>query len=220
MPKPRRMSVIDRTGRRYGRLVVLSRAPNLETSHGPVTQWRCRCDCGNEVFVRGPGLAKGERGKGGTRSCGCLTREKPIKHGMARTPVYRVWHTMVQRCTNPTNTHWASYGGRGITVCERWRDFANFYADMGAPKPGFTLDRIDNERGYGPENCRWATRQEQGNNRRTNVLVSWDGHKRTIADWGRVTGLGKSTISRRIAAGWPVDRALSQPIAARRRQED
>lgn len=216
MAKPRRMSVIDRTGQRYGRLLVLSRASNIETPHGPVTQWYCRCDCGNEVFVRGPGLAKGAAGKGGTRSCGCLTREKPVKHGLSRSPVYRVWHLMVQRCTNPNSTHWMSYGGRGITVCDEWRDFAAFYADMGAPKPSMTLERIDNERGYSPANCRWATRREQGNNRRTNVFLSWNGKKMTVADWGRETGLGPRVIKKRLSSGWSIGRALSQPIEARK----
>lgn len=211
MVKSRRMSAIDRTGERYGRLVVLSRYANYETANGPVTRWLCRCDCGNEIVVRGPGLAKGARGKGGTRSCGCLVKDKPIKHGMAHTKTYRVWALMRQRCENPNFTSYQSYGGRGITVCERWQDFANFYADMGDPPPKMTLDRIDNSRGYEPENCRWASRKVQGNNRRTNVLLSFNGEKRTIAEWAEVTGLGKTCLANRLAKGWSVEHALSTP---------
>lgn len=215
MPKPRGLSVIDRTGHRYDRLVVLERQPNKETPNGPVTRWLCQCDCGNRVVVFGQGLAKGARGKGGTRSCGCLTREKPIKHGMARTRIYRVWNLMRQRCGNPNNAHYASYGGRGIAVCERWHDFANFYADMGDPPPKHTLDRIDNSRGYGPDNCRWATMKVQGNNRRTNTIIAFNGVKRTMAEWADITGLGKPCLVNRLAKGWPIEKALTEPRASR-----
>jgi hypothetical protein len=211
MAKPRRMSAVDRTGKRYGRLTVLSRFDNLETPNGPVTRWLCRCDCGTETVVRGPGLAKAEKGKGGTKSCGCLNREKPIKHGMAASPLYRTWNSMVQRCTNPNNTHYASYGERGIGVCDRWRDFANFYADMGDQPKGMTIDRTDNNRGYEPGNCRWVTRKVQGNNRRTNVVLPFRGEKRTIAEWAEVTGLGKSCLNNRLAKGWSPEKALSTP---------
>lgn len=211
MTKPRRMSAIDRTGKRYGRLTVLSRFSNLETSNGPVTRWLCRCDCGNEIVVRGAGLAKAEKGKGGTKSCGCLNKEKPIKHGMAASRLYRLWNSMIQRCTNPNNDKYASYGGRGISVCARWTDFAHFYADMGDPPPGMTLDRIENNLGYEPGNCRWATRKVQGNNRRTNVILSFNGEKRTIAEWAEITGLGKSCLIKRLASGWSPEAALSTP---------
>lgn len=215
MAKPRGLSVIDRTGHRYNRLLVLSRAPNIETPNGPVTQWHCRCDCGTEVFVRGPGLAKGARGKGGTQSCGCLNRENAPIHGKARSRVYGIWQLMVQRSTNPNSDKWAHYGGRGITVCDAWRAFPAFYADMGDPAPGMTLDRIDNDKGYGPDNCRWATRQTQGNNRRSNVFLSFKGRKMTIADWARETGISKSALNNRLADNWPVERALTEPLAAR-----
>jgi hypothetical protein len=215
MAKPRGLTVIDRTGHRYGRLVVLERQPNKETPTGPQARWLCQCDCGNRVVVLGAGLAKGARGKGGTRSCGCLVREKPIKHGKSHDRVYRIWHMMVQRCGNPNNTHYASYGGRGITVCERWRDFVNFYADMGDPPPKHTLDRIDNARGYGPDNCRWVTMKVQGNNRRTNTILSLNGVKRTMAEWAESTGLGKPCLMNRLARGWSIEKALTEPRAPR-----
>jgi hypothetical protein len=217
MALQRGMSVIDRVGHRYNRLLVLSRAPNIETPNGPVTQWHCRCDCGTELFVRGPGLAKGARGKGGTQSCGCLNRENDHsrKHGLAHTRGYHIWQTMLQRCENPKAGKWEAYGGRGITVCEAWHAFPAFHADMGDPDPGMTLDRIDNDKGYGPDNCRWATRQTQGNNRRTNVLLPYGGRKMSIADWAREVGLTKAALTIRIAAGWSVQRALTEPLAKR-----
>ena len=119
---------------------------------------------------------------------------------------------MRQRCLNPNNPKYSVYGGRGITVCERWGDFALFLADMGDPEPGMTLDRIDNDRGYEPGNVRWATRLGQANNRRDNQHITFNGVTLTFAEWGRVTGLGKSTIARRHANGWSVERILTEPL--------
>jgi len=138
-----------------------------------------------------------------------MLREKESKHGMSRTAIYRIWHLMKQRCSNPENTHYASYGGRGITVCERWLDFAVFHQDMGDRPSGMTLERIDNNKGYEPGNVRWASRLDQANNRRTNVLIAFGGRTETIAAWGRETGLGKSTIINRLARGWSVEKALT-----------
>lgn len=208
MTKPRRISVVDRVGERHGRLVVTARAENhVEPSGAIRAKWKCLCECGNFVTVTGKSLATGN-----TRSCGCLMKEKEIKHGKAKSPIYRVWNSMKQRTTNPNNTHWHNYGGRGIGLCEAWKDFENFYADMGEPpEPGLTLERIDNDKGYEPGNVRWATRLEQGNNRSTNVHLEFHGQSRTMAEWGRLTGFGKDRIKNRIARGWSVERALTEP---------
>jgi hypothetical protein len=211
MVKPRGLSFVDRTGQRYGRLVVISREPNQEYRSGPISRWLCQCDCGSRIVVLAPSLAKGAKGQGGTRSCGCLVKEKPIKHGKASSRIYRIWHGMVQRCTNKNIGSYQNYGARGITVCDAWRKFENFYADMGDPKPGLTLDRIDGTRGYEPGNCRWATMKEQGNNRYTNVFITYKGVKKTFAEWAEETGLGKPCLRNRLMSGWPIERAFETP---------
>jgi hypothetical protein len=151
---------------RKGRLFISHRV-GLR-GHAPL--WAVRCDCGVEKQMSSTQL------RGGTVSCGCQRRENIAKalttHGMARkggnrSRVYRIWNGVKQRCQNPNQTHYERYGGRGVTVCEEWQDFANFYADMGdPPSDKHTLDRIDNDKGYGPGNCRWATYLEQAHNKR------------------------------------------------------
>jgi hypothetical protein len=158
---------IDLTGRQFGRLTVLHRAG---TSH-----WKCQCSCGNRRDVSGDSLRHGE-----TRPCGCLRREltaernqgRPpaLKHGeaAARSPEYICWYGIIRRCCRPTDTSWERYGGRGITVCDRWRNsFEHFLADMGRkPTPQHSIDRINNDGDYEPANCRWATASEQQRNKR------------------------------------------------------
>lgn len=147
-------SRINMTGRQCGRLTVIERSQRANAT-GAIF-WRCRCECGNEIEASGVLLRNGQ-----TRSCGCLH----ITHGMTLSPEYRVWRSMHQRCTNPKHVRYERYGGRGISVCERWNSFENFFADMGARPAGLTLERIDNHKGYGPGNCKWATWSEQNRNR-------------------------------------------------------
>lgn len=220
MFKFRRMSVINRIGERHGRLVVVSRSENkIEPSGAIRAQWFCQCDCGNTVITSGQSLSRGS-----TKSCGCITKEMrkaEAKHGMYRTSEFRIWNTMLQRCTNQNNTAYKSYGGRGITVCDRWRKFENFFSDMGPRPEGMTLEREDNNKGYEPGNCKWATRLAQANNRRTNVLITFDGETKTASEWGRITGLGKEAVLRRIGSGWSVKKALTEPLqdTGRRRRK-
>lgn len=159
------MKRLDLTGQRFERLTVLSIA-KTERGH---RRWNCICECGKKLVVNRSNLTSGH-----TRSCGCLKTElleaSPIKHGQKRrgatTAEYTTWAAMIQRCTNPKNDRYADWGGRGITVCDRWKIFGNFFLDMGPKPKGKTLDRRENEGNYEPSNCRWATAKEQRANRR------------------------------------------------------
>ena len=161
----------DLTGQRFGRILVLGYSHTASNS----VRWHCRCDCGTEKVIAGGSLRRGT-----TVSCGCQKVEKLVerstKHGLmprvGRTPTYYSWSNMIRRTTNPDHPRWADWGGRGITVCERWRDYPAFLADMGEKPPGTTLDRIDNDGNYEPANCRWLTHAKQQRNKRRYTLTA------------------------------------------------
>ena len=192
-------------GKRFGKLVV--KTLEGRNKWGAIT-WKCRCDCGSEPVVAGCAMKSGH-----VKSCGCLHKESvskaSTKHGFSRTPIYLCWGGMIQRCTNPNALSYKRYGGRGITVCKRWLKFENFLADMGERPKGYSLDRIDNNGNYHPNNCRWATREQQANNTSSVVLLEFDGKVQSIARWAREYGLPEITLRHRIQVwGWSISRAL------------
>lgn len=142
----------------------------------------------------------------------CLRGQRP-------TATYSAWQAMKKRCCEPNHRSYKHYGGRGITVCDRWQTFDNFYADMGEQPPGHTLDRIDVNGNYEPSNCRWATAHEQSRNRRTNRLIEFNGETLCVVDWARRVGIHQNTLWQRIITGWPVERALTEPTATQFRKK-
>jgi hypothetical protein len=204
----------DLTGQRYGRLVVLEFAGQGANWN---SKWRCRCDCGGYSVAYGNNLRRGL-----TTSCGCYHRERAkllaTTHGQSRpgqwTPEYRTWASMLTRCGNPNSRGYATYGGRGVAVCERWRAFENFFSDMGPrPTPSHSIDRIDNSRGYEPGNCRRATAKEQGRNKTNNAYVDIGGRRLVLAEACDLFGISHSRVRGRIRAGWPEELAVTTPVS-------
>ena len=188
--------VKDRVGLRFGKLLVIS----FDSVKGENSLWLCRCDCGIEKIINSKYLSK-------KKSCGCYQES----HGFARHPVYKVWASMLQRCTNQKDKYFENYGGRGISVSREWESFSNFIHDMGIPEKGMTLDRIDNDKGYSKENCRWATRNEQMRNNRKNINITFNGETKCVKDWATSLGFSSGqSITRRLKNGWTIEEALTK----------
>ncbi len=213
MTKPFR---IDLTGKRYGRLTVLGYAGDRQCGKLRNKLWRVRCDCGTELVVLSGNLNCKKSGR--TQSCGCRARElssaRAKTHGMYGKGVYYIWGGIIGRCLNPKSKYYTRYGGRGITVCDRWRhSFENFQADMGPrPSPKHTIERKDNDRGYSPDNCCWATMKEQASNRSNTIRVNGV----TLAAMAESSGIPLSVIQERHKHGWPPE-SLTEPVNGRRR---
>jgi hypothetical protein len=206
----------DISGHRFGRLLVLKRAPASSTKSA---YWFCRCDCGRKISARSGHLTRGD-----IQSCGCLQLETSrdtlaanrMKHGMASTPEYKAWQAMKSRCTNPKNTAFPYYGGRGIKVCAAWlTDVTAFWADMGRkPSPSHSLDRIDPDGDYEPGNCRWSDKPQQANNTRRTRYVTYRGRKMPISDAARLAGVVSPKVAlERIRNGWNAREAVERPLA-------
>ncbi len=196
----------DLTGLRFGRLEVVE----YNGLANGKTCWLVRCDCGSEKIVRSDHIKSGA-----TKSCGCLSKEITIKrsttHGMSNTSIHDIWVNMKQRCLNKKSTRYSNYGGRGISICDRWlNSFENFYEDMGELGKGLSLDRIDNNKGYYKENCQWSDKSQQANNKRNNVLITFKGETMSISQWERKLNINKGALDVRIRRGWSIERALTQ----------
>lgn len=184
----------DLTGGKFGRWTVLERCGHK----GKSIAWKVICECGKESLLTGGSLTSGN-----SKSCGCLNDERikklNFKHG-ERNRLYSIWKNMRKRCNNPNNPAFNNYGGRGIEVCEEWNDYLKFkkWAISNGYNSDLTLDRIDNDKGYSPYNCRWATRKEQNRNKRNSRLITHNGVTRTCAEWSEITGIPYQTLQGRI----------------------
>lgn len=195
----------DLSGRRFGRLVALSDIPRAQGNWR--VKWVCQCDCGNTTTVAAGHLVH-ER----IQSCGCLKRELIIlrqrTHGFSRSSTYKIWAGMLKRCRNPKTRNWEHYGGRGITVCDRWLLFENFLADMGERQKGMSIERVNNSLGYSPENCKWATVLEQMNNTRKCKPIEFRGRVVTVSILAREHGLKPPLVRERLKRGLTIEQAL------------
>lgn len=212
----------DLTGKIFWRWRVVSFAGGVKRKpKGYNLYWVCRCICGAVKQVAGGSLTYGTN-----KSCGCLKREKVIsrstKHGHCLasgcSKAYRAWRGMRSRCQNENDARYQDYGGRGIYVCQRWRSFEHFFSDIGEPpNVEYSIDRVDNDGPYSPDNCRWATRMEQAQNTRKNVFLTHNGKTLCLLEWARVMGLSSGTLYSRYQRGWPLVDVLSKKKFPKRR---
>lgn len=196
-------------GKRFGRLTVIASASSTREPSGIARRrWECRCECGSTILVRTSDLTGGH-----TQSCGAHWRYNGASrgHGMSLSPTWNTWEGMLKRCYRPSNASYRRYGARGITVCERWRQFENFFADMGVRPEGKELDRIDTNGNYEPGNCRWVTRAENSRNRCDTRMISALGKTQCLTDWARELGIHVSSLSARLDRGWSPERAVTVP---------
>lgn len=207
LPVPTVKSFKDLTGMVFDRLSVIGYV-NIEGAR----KWACKCECGNFTAKYSSHLLNGS-----TRSCGCLFLEVITKHGhetgRKQSGTYATWRNMIRRCSDPKILHYENYGGRGITVCDRWVKFENFLEDMGERPVGMTIERIDNNGNYEPRNCRWATKKEQGRNKRNNKILTFMGQSMTATDWAEKIGVEpRIVLSRLNTYKWSVEKTLTTPV--------
>lgn len=202
-------------GQTYGRLTAVRRT-KTRTAGNRGAFWLFKCECGTEKEIRATSVKSGN-----TKSCGCFHIDTArnlgyanATHGLSTTPEYRVWKAMVDRCHNPDNRHFKNYGARGITVCERWRSFDHFFKDMGQrPSPKLTLERDDNNGPYSPENCRWATRKEQINNRRNTRIIDTPWGPMSVSEAAARVGLSINLFGARVVKGWSTEDLFNPDFA-------
>lgn len=205
----------DMIGLKFGKLKVISRAPDRYISGKQVTMWNCHCDCGNDTVVSGHSLRNHH-----TESCGCGIREASLKHGDTGTKLYREWCGIKRRCYNQNHHSYKDYGARGITMCDEWKDDylafktwaetqPNYEEFLNSKKLKLSIDRINNNKGYSPDNCRFATAKEQANNRRSNKLITHNGETLTVSQWADRAGLSQQAFNVRYNAGWTMDQILN-----------
>lgn len=206
-------------GDRFGKLVVCSFHKKIDPNRRlKRTYLDCMCDCGNKTSIRSDSWRK-------TKSCGCIGIEElqkmSTKHNSSYTRLYKIYGSIKTRCYRKTAINYYLYGGRGITMCDEWlNDFMTFkrWALENGYNDTLTIDRIDTNKGYCPENCRWATMKEQQNNRRNNNFINFNGERHSMSEWGRITGIGGYNIYNRLQDGWSIEDALTKPVIKYRKR--
>ena len=196
----------DLTGKVFGKLTVIERAKNTKNYK---VKWRCLCECGCEAIVRGDSLTSGR-----TKSCGCSIGAHPI-HNDTGSKLYYTWQAMRYRCENPNHQSYKDYGGRGIKVCSEWQDYLIFkeWAYKNGYDDKLTIDRIDVNGDYTPDNCRWVTMKKQANNRRSNTQYEYNNESHSLSEWCDIYHLSYKTVHARIKdRGWSFEKAISTPI--------
>lgn len=179
-------------------------------------KWLCKCDCGNEKVI-----AENHIGNNHTKSCGCLNREIITKHGQSRSRIYKTYNAMKDRCTNPNSQFYKDYGARGIRICDEWLGddgFKNFYdwAMTNGYTDDLTIDRVDVNGNYEPNNCRWTDMKTQNNNLRTNRKITIDGITHTVSEWSEIVGIKRETIFSRLRSGMDEKDAIMTPLLRKR----
>lgn len=207
--------LIDLTGQTFNNLTVIERTENTK---GGNARWKCKCYCGKETIVSASNLKTGA-----VKSCGCLRKNPHNKaHGLSKTPLYRMWRSMIYRCEHPNHIAYKYYGLRGITVCDEWHDFMTFkkWAEETKPFENATIDRIDNNLGYSPQNCRWVDMATQSNNRRSNIIITHNGETHNLMEWSKVLNFDYKLVHNRIhKLGWSFEKSIETPIDYKKRNK-
>jgi hypothetical protein len=206
-----------KSGTVFGVMMVIKEVePKIRSNGHQRRHFLMKCKCGKEHISSLEALRSGD-----AKSCGCLKIEKFVnylktrnykKHGMSHSREYQSWHAMMDRCRNPNRINYNKYGGVGIGVCERWYDFRNFYKDMGSRPEGTSIDRIDNNGNYEPNNCRWATTKQQNNNLSNNVIIFYQGETMCASDWSKRLGGCESVVASRLSRGWDIKKSVTTPL--------
>lgn len=202
---------IDMAGMRYGMLTVVKEHSQYQTNCGCTkTRWECVCDCGATKVIEGSLMRAGQ-----TRSCGCLRKkvvsEQNTKHGLSNSRVYNIWRTMKARCIRKTCDRYKWYGGVGVSVCDEWGEFSAFYkwAIENGYGESLSIDRINLNVGYSPENCRWVDMKTQANNKSNNRRITYNGETHTLSEWAKITKINYSVMRSRVRSGMPPDKIFA-----------
>lgn len=203
------MKAIDITGQKFGRLTALKLHHIKKYSRSTHRYWECQCECGNKCFV-----AQNQLTSGKTQSCGCLQNEYfKSKHNLHNTRLYNIWCNIKARCTNPKHPNYNTYGNKGIIICDEWKtNFLSFYnwAVKNGYKDNLTIDRINVNGNYEPDNCRWVTRKVQGINRNTSKFITYNNKTLCITEWADLYNINRATLSWRLNHGWNIEEALNK----------